>query len=102
MSDGSPMTQAELASHVPGLTATIDELFAFVALVRECLAEHDAANGFLTGTKIPDSPITARIRVALDTLTQATRLASGPIGHPIGHWPIGKNRDRSQCLPPTF
>lgn len=51
------------------------QLRAVVNIVRECLAEHDSANGSLTGVKQPDSPITARVREALAALASPSSRA---------------------------
>ncbi len=71
------------ASRLPGLTATLDEYAALAALVRECLAEHDAAGALFASGVRPDAPITARVREALAGLPDvgaavaALRAASG-------------------------
>lgn len=56
------------ANELPGLSAAYDEMHGFAALVRECLAEHDAASGALGLGVAPDNAVTTKIRAALLTL----------------------------------
>lgn len=54
--------------------ATLDEYVCFAALVRECLAEHDASAHMFADGERPDTDITRRIRAALLGLAQVPKL----------------------------